>query len=79
MSHSKPRITLAMAFAILGATPAFAWPQNGPEWLRMMEKVRADKADPGSPRTERVKAEHRGSFTAHAPDSSRGRAIMRAQ
>ena len=79
MSHSKSPIVLAMVFALAGATPAFAWPQNGPEWLRMMEKIQADKADPGSPRTERAKAEHGGSFTRQAPDSSRGRAIMRAQ
>lgn len=79
MSRSKSPIALAMAFALMGATPAFAWRMGGPEWLQMMGKIRADRADSGSPRTERARLEHGGSFTAHVPGSSRNRTIPRTR
>lgn len=49
MLKSKSRIALAFALAVASAAPAFAMQMNGPQWLTMMEKIRADKAEPGAP------------------------------
>ncbi|WP_296706010.1 copper-binding protein [Rhodoblastus sp.] len=50
MLKSKSRIALALVLALTSAAPAFAMGRmGGPEWLSMMEKIRADKAAPGTP------------------------------
>jgi Cu(I)/Ag(I) efflux system periplasmic protein CusF len=46
---SKSRIALALVLALTSAAPAFAMKMGGPEWLTMMEQIRADKAAPGTP------------------------------
>lgn len=49
MLKSKSRIALALALALASAAPAFAMNMGGPQFLQMMEKIRADKAAPGTP------------------------------
>lgn len=49
MLKSKSRIALAFALAIASSAPAFAMNMGGPQFLQMMEKIRADKAAPGTP------------------------------
>jgi Cu/Ag efflux protein CusF len=49
MLKSKSRIALALALAMATAAPAFAMNMGGPQFLQMMEKIRADKAAPGTP------------------------------
>ncbi|WP_296710919.1 hypothetical protein [Rhodoblastus sp.] len=50
MSKSKSRIALALALGMISAAPAFAWRMDGPQWLRMMDKIRADRSDPQATR-----------------------------
>lgn len=49
MFHSKSHIALALVLALAGAAPSFAMNMGGPQFLQMMEKIRADKAAPGTP------------------------------
>ncbi len=49
MSRSKFRIALTLALALASATPSFAMNMGGPQFLQMMEQIRADKAAPGTP------------------------------
>jgi Cu/Ag efflux protein CusF len=49
MFKSKSAIALALALAVTSAAPALTMQMNGPQWLQMMEKIRADKAAPGTP------------------------------
>ena len=49
MFRSKSRIALALALALASATPSIAMNMGGPQFLQMMEQIRADKAAPGSP------------------------------
>lgn len=42
MSNSKFRFALALVLASASAAPAFATKLGGPEWLTMMQKIRAD-------------------------------------
>lgn len=49
MSYSKSRIALALALALAGAAPSFAMNMGGPQFLQMMEQIRADKAAHGTP------------------------------
>lgn len=48
-SKSKFAIALACALAAASVAPALAGGMNGPEWLRMMDKIRKDKEPAGSP------------------------------
>ena len=45
MLRSKSAIALALA----GAAPSLAMNMGGPQFLQMMEKIRTDKAAPGTP------------------------------
>lgn len=49
MLKSKSRIALAFALAMASAAPSFAMNMGGPQFLQMMEKIRKDKAPPGTP------------------------------
>lgn len=51
MFKTKSRIALALALALAAANaaPALAMNMGGPQFLQMMEKIRADKAAPGTP------------------------------
>jgi Cu(I)/Ag(I) efflux system protein CusF len=49
MLKSKSSIALALVLALTSAAPAFAMKMGGPEWLTMMQKIRADKASPEAP------------------------------
>ena len=49
MSRSKFRIALTLALALASAGPSFAMNMGGPQFLQMMEQIRADKGAAGSP------------------------------
>lgn len=79
MVGSKSRIALALALSLASVGPSFAMNMGGPQFLQMMDQIRADKAAHGAPlwvpvtvkkvnlRTNELTVRHAALPQAHMP------------